>query len=81
MTARPLVQNQKNSSSYIRLEIFLINRLIQVKFKAEIMTLRKTEASVPQGNVLGPLLYLSTQVISRHQTTQQLLPSLMIQQS
>jgi hypothetical protein len=35
-----------------------MNRLFQVKFKDKITTLRKTEASIPQGNILGPVLFL-----------------------
>jgi hypothetical protein len=40
------------------LESYLTDGLLQVKSKDEITTLRKTEAGVPQGSVLGPLLYL-----------------------
>jgi hypothetical protein len=43
---------------YKMLESYLTDRLFQVKFKDEITTLRKTEAGVPQGSVLGPILYL-----------------------
>jgi hypothetical protein len=32
--------------------------LFQVKFREKITTLRKTEAGIPQGSVLGPALYL-----------------------
>jgi hypothetical protein len=35
-----------------------VDRLFQVKFKDKITTLRKTEAGIPQGSVLGPVLYL-----------------------
>jgi hypothetical protein len=40
------------------LESYLTDRPFQLKYKDEITTLRKTEAGVPQGNVLGPILYL-----------------------
>jgi hypothetical protein len=43
---------------YRILESYLTARLCQVKFKDEITTLRKTEVGVPQGSVLGPVLYL-----------------------
>jgi hypothetical protein len=43
---------------YRILEPHLTDILFQVKFKGEITTLRKTEAGVPQGSVLGPILYL-----------------------
>jgi hypothetical protein len=43
---------------YRILESYLTDRLFQAKFKYEITTLRKTEAGVPQGSVLGPVLYL-----------------------
>jgi hypothetical protein len=43
---------------YKILESYLTDRRFQVKFKDELTTLRKTEASVPQGSVLGPILYL-----------------------
>jgi hypothetical protein len=46
--------------AYYRIfESYLMDRLFQVKFKDKITTLRKTEAGVPQGNVLGPILYLT----------------------
>jgi hypothetical protein len=35
-----------------------MERLFQVKFKDETTTLRKTEAGVRQGSVLGPVLYV-----------------------
>jgi hypothetical protein len=40
-------------------ESYLTDRRFQVKFKDEITTLRKTKACVPQGSVLGPVLYLN----------------------
>jgi hypothetical protein len=43
---------------YRTLESYLTDRLFQVRFKDEIATFRKTEAGVPQGSVLGPVLYL-----------------------
>jgi hypothetical protein len=43
---------------YRILQSYLTGRLFLVKFKDEITTLRKTEAGVPQGSVLGPVLYL-----------------------
>jgi retron-type reverse transcriptase len=43
---------------YRILESYLTDRFFQVKFKDEITTLRKTDTGVPQGSVLGPLLYL-----------------------
>jgi hypothetical protein len=43
---------------YRILQTHLTDRLFQVKFKDEITTLRKTEAGVRQGRVLGPVLYL-----------------------
>jgi hypothetical protein len=45
-------------ADYRTLESHLTDRLFQIKFKDEITTLRKTEAGVPQGNVLGPVLHL-----------------------
>jgi hypothetical protein len=42
---------------YKILELYLTDILFQIKFKDEITTLRKTEAGVPQGSVLGPVLY------------------------
>jgi hypothetical protein len=36
---------------------YLTDRLFQVKFKDEMTTIRKTEAGVPQGSILGPVLY------------------------
>jgi hypothetical protein len=46
---------------YRILEYYLTERLFQVKLKDKITTLRKTEAGVPQGSVLGlthPISYL-----------------------
>jgi hypothetical protein len=43
---------------YRILQSYLMDRLFQVKFKDEITTLRKTDAAVLQGNVLGPVPYL-----------------------
>jgi hypothetical protein len=48
------------SHTYYRiLESYLTDRPFQVKFKDEIATLRKTEAGLPQGSVLGPVLILT----------------------
>jgi hypothetical protein len=60
MAPRPLVQNLKRPShAYYRiLESYLTDKIFQVKFKDEITTLRKIEAGVSQGSVLGPVLYL-----------------------
>jgi hypothetical protein len=59
MAPRPLVQNQKNSSTYILQNIRIImDTLFKVKFEDEITTLRKTEAGIPQGRVFGFALYL-----------------------
>jgi hypothetical protein len=44
--------------AYYRILEYLTYRRFQVKFKDEITTLRKIEAGVPQGSVLGPILYL-----------------------
>jgi hypothetical protein len=44
---------------YRTLESYLTERLFQVKFKDEITTLRKTEAGVPQGSVIGPVSPIS----------------------
>jgi hypothetical protein len=43
---------------YRILESYLMDRPFQLKFKDKITTLRKTEAGVPQGSVLGPIVYL-----------------------
>jgi hypothetical protein len=43
---------------YRMLESYSTDRLFQENFKDVIKTLRKTEAGVPQGSVLGPILYL-----------------------
>jgi hypothetical protein len=59
MAPRPLVQNQKNPSSWILQNIWTTaERLFLVKFKDETITLSKTEAGVQQRSVLGPVLYL-----------------------
>jgi hypothetical protein len=60
MAPRSLVRNQKNLfyAYYRILDSYLTDRLFQIKHKDEITTLRKTEADVPQGSVLGPILYL-----------------------
>jgi hypothetical protein len=60
MVPRPLAQNQKTLPHvyYRTLESYLTDRPFQVKFKDETTTLRKTEAGVPQGSVLGLVLYL-----------------------
>jgi hypothetical protein len=58
---RPLFQNQKNPYSCIlprTLQSYLTERLFQIKFKDEITTVTKTEAGVPQGSILEPVLYL-----------------------
>jgi hypothetical protein len=57
---------------YRILQSYLTNRLFQVKFKDEITNLRKTEAGVPQGSVLGPdlnLFYTSELPTSDNTTT------------
>jgi hypothetical protein len=43
---------------YRTLALYVMDRLFQVKFKDEITTLRKIEPGVPQGSVLGQILYL-----------------------
>jgi hypothetical protein len=46
-------------NSYYRiLKSYIMDRLFQVKFKDEIITLRKTGGGLPQGSVLEPVLYL-----------------------
>jgi hypothetical protein len=52
---------------YRILESYLTDRCFQVKFKSEITTLSKTEAGVPQGSVLGPVLYRN--YTSAHRTS------------
>jgi hypothetical protein len=42
---------------YKLVELYLTDRLFQIIFKDEITTLRKIEAGIPQGRVLGPVLY------------------------
>jgi metal-sulfur cluster biosynthetic enzyme len=61
MAPRPLIQNQKNPSPCILKNIRITSNgqiFFQVKVKDDITTLRKTEAGVPQGSVLGPVLHL-----------------------
>lgn len=43
---------------YEVLKSYLCDRLFQVKLKGEVTDLRKVESGVPQGSVLGPILYL-----------------------
>jgi hypothetical protein len=43
---------------YRILESYVTDRLFQVRLKDEITTLRKSEADIPQGNVVGHVLYL-----------------------
>jgi hypothetical protein len=43
---------------YRTLELYLKERLFQVKLKDETTNARTIQAGVPQGNVLGPVLYL-----------------------
>jgi retron-type reverse transcriptase len=52
------IRNPLPHAYYRTLESYLTERLFQVKFKDEITTLRKTEAGVPQGSVIEPVLYL-----------------------
>jgi hypothetical protein len=40
------------------LESYLTDRLFRVKFEDGITILRKAEVGVPQGSVLGPVIYL-----------------------
>jgi hypothetical protein len=43
---------------YRTLDSYLMERLFQVKFQDETTNSKKIEAGVPQGSVLGPVLYL-----------------------
>jgi hypothetical protein len=45
------------NSYYMVLKSYLLGRKFQVKFRDEVSRLYDIEASVPQGSVLGPVLY------------------------
>jgi hypothetical protein len=60
MAPRIAVQNKNNlpPEYYKVLKSYSSERFFQVKVKGEIANLRQIKAGVPQGSVLGPIIYL-----------------------